>query len=505
MDIELPNGAVIEDIPEGTPKSEIMARAIKAGLAKSEDFGIPKVSAAQPSAQRTMPEELTRQAGLLGRAAVEGFTSPATAVLEGVRGAYNLGANIVGSPSRMPSFVQAQSQGLTSLGVPTPETPVERAAQSGAQAIAGTASLAGTLGSKIPALMQNMTQQLAGAGAAGAAAQPTAEAVKEFTGSDLAATVAALGVGAKAAGVAGRAAGSAMAEKPTLYTMDQIKQRAQQSYAAMDDAGVQLKPNSVSSMIDNVKSKLNTARYIEENDAPVKGVLDRFTSMLGVDEPISFTKLEQMRGMANDLKTKPDANIKRLGSVMVDTIDNYISKINGNDIVSSKGSIDDAVKNVMSARKDWRNASRASVLDDALNVAEAKALDQKASESELIRRGFINIAASKEKMRLFSDSEQNLIKSVAKGGSLDPILSTIGQFNPFRAKLATAATLSVGAASPAAGLGMAAAGLTADKIQGLLRRRAAELATKQIASGAAPEIQPGYQYSGLLGGALTRP
>jgi hypothetical protein len=38
MDIELPNGVVIQDIPEGTSKNEVMAKAIKAGLATPEDF-----------------------------------------------------------------------------------------------------------------------------------------------------------------------------------------------------------------------------------------------------------------------------------------------------------------------------------------------------------------------------------------------------------------------------------------------------------------------------------
>lgn len=40
MDIELPNGTVIKDIPEGTPRSVVMEKAIKAGLAKPEDFGV---------------------------------------------------------------------------------------------------------------------------------------------------------------------------------------------------------------------------------------------------------------------------------------------------------------------------------------------------------------------------------------------------------------------------------------------------------------------------------
>jgi hypothetical protein len=40
MDIELPNGVIIEGVPEGTTSDEIMNKAIKSGLATPEDFGI---------------------------------------------------------------------------------------------------------------------------------------------------------------------------------------------------------------------------------------------------------------------------------------------------------------------------------------------------------------------------------------------------------------------------------------------------------------------------------
>lgn len=40
MDIELPNGTIIQEVPEGTSKADVMAKAIKAGLAKQEDFPV---------------------------------------------------------------------------------------------------------------------------------------------------------------------------------------------------------------------------------------------------------------------------------------------------------------------------------------------------------------------------------------------------------------------------------------------------------------------------------
>lgn len=41
MDIELPNGKVIQGVPDGTPKAEIMRKAIAAGYATEADFGQP--------------------------------------------------------------------------------------------------------------------------------------------------------------------------------------------------------------------------------------------------------------------------------------------------------------------------------------------------------------------------------------------------------------------------------------------------------------------------------
>ena len=87
----------------------------------------------QAPEKRSLGQELARQVGLTGRAAYEGFTSPATAVLEAGRGLYNIGAGLMGSESRIPSFAQAQGQMLTQAGVPEPQTTGERAAQAGAQ------------------------------------------------------------------------------------------------------------------------------------------------------------------------------------------------------------------------------------------------------------------------------------------------------------------------------------------------------------------------------------
>lgn len=460
----------------------------------------------QAPEQRSLGQEIGRQVGLTGRALYEGFTAPATAVLEAGRGLYNVGANLMGSESRLPSVAQAQSQMLTQAGVPAPENRLERAVQAGAQGMAGTAGLA-KMAPSIPALAGDLARQIPVSAVAGLVSQPTAEVVKDYTGSDLAATVAAVGMGTLAAGASGRAIGAATADKKPIYTMDEIKQRASKSYRAMDDSGVAIKPQSVLDMLNDTRQKLMDARMIPNTDQAnaVNASLKQMESIVGTGR-VSFTKLEKLRQIGNDLRGSKDADVARLGNVIVDNMDNYITKLNNQDLIAGKAGLDDAVKNLVNARKDWRNASRAQVLEDALNVAEIKKEMPNASESELIRRGFVNIAANKQKMNLFNKEEQNIIKSVIQGGSLDPMLSFAAQFNPARSKLSAAA---YGAAamggSPTTAAGLAATGYTADTIQSILRRRAAQQAANAIASGQTQGPPRNLAYRGLFTTGLVPP
>lgn len=489
------------ELPDGLSNEQALAK-IKTYLGQTATPAAPATTPAQP---RSALGEVGRQLGLTGRAAYEAFTAPATAALEFGRNVANVGANLLGLEGRVPSVAQAQSQMLSRAGLPEPETGLERAVQAGTQAMASTGGLA-AVAPKVPALAADLVRQIPAAAAAGATSQATAEAVKETTGSDLAATLAGVGLGALAAGATGRVAGAVSAEKPQLFTMQQIKQRASKSYNAMDEAGVTLKPQSALGMVDDIKMKLDEARMVPGTDQAkeVNARLDQISKMIGT-ERVSFTKLEKMRGMLNDLRASKDADVQRLGKVAVDQVDNYIANISGRDVIAGKEGLDKAVASVMSARKDWRNASRAQVLDDALNVAEAKALDPKASESELIRRGFINIASNKDKMKLFTENEQNVIKSVARGGSLDPLLTFAARFNPERPGIALLGTAGIAAGNPALAAGVAGGGYLADKLQAQLRRQAAEQATRTIASGAARAPQTNLAYRGLFTTGLIPP
>ena len=494
------------ELPDGLSNEAALAK-IKASLGgepSAQPVQEPQVPV-ETSAEPSIAQQLKRQAGLAGRAIYEGVTAPATTVLEGVKGAYNLGSALLGSESRMPSAAQAQSQFLTEKGFPEPQTMPERAAQAGMQGLYSAGNLARVLPKTI--FGQDLVRQLPAATVAPAVAQPVAEVTKEITGSDLAATVAGIGVGVLAGSGAANFAGKLAEGKQPVLTMQDVKQRAGRAYTKVDDLGIVLSDQGAKDLLGKVSTDLNAARYLPENAPAVQTVLNKYESIVGKGN-VSFNDVDQMRQLAGDLLKSSDKNIYRLGKQMTSSIDDYVANLSPKNIVAGQGGIDEAVKTIMSARKDWRNLSRATTLDDILNIADARALDPKASESELVRRGFINLVANKEKFGLFSKDEQAVIRKVASGGNLDTVLSFVARFNPERSQLIAGGVVGSGIASTESlkyTVPIAAAGFTADKLQSRLRQQAAQQAMSGLLSGTTQPPTQSMNWRGLMSGATNPP
>jgi hypothetical protein len=495
------------ELPDGLSNEAALAK-IKASLGEAE--GQPSAQPATPPTAQAPKEPglgdlLRRQLGLATRAVVTGVSAPANIVTDFLSGAVNVGANIVGSEKRMPYLSKEQSKGLTQLGVPEPETGIERAAQAGMQGLVSAGGMAATAPKSI--FGADLVRQLPAATAAPMVAQPVAEATKEITGSDMAATIAALGVSGAVGKTTGDISGRIATGKQPTTTMADVQQKATRAYTKVSDQGIEISGQNATSLVDKIKTRLDAVDYIPENAAPVANILNKYESILQRGN-ITFDNVEQMRRLANNLKGNPDKNIRRLASEMVDSIDEHVAALSPKDVVSGSGGIDVAVKTIMEARKDFRNLSRASTLDNILNVAETKALNPSASESELIRQGFIGLAANKNKMNLFSKDEQNAIKAVAKGSSLDPLLTLMAKFNPQRSQLITGGAVGFGVGSPETlkySIPIAAAGYGADKLQALIRRQSAEKAMSGLLTGTTPGPQPSYYTRGLLSTMMNPP
>lgn len=487
--ITAPNGKEYEiTAPEGATQDQVLE------YAKQNYQSLPETQV-QPSS--SMTDQLGRQLGLTGRAAIQGLSAPVNVAADFLSGAYNVGANLLGSESRMPYLSQEQAKGLTQVGFPEPQGGLEKAVQAGTQAMVTT-----PIG---PAsLTRNLVQQVPAAGASGMAAEPTAQAVKELTGSDLAATIASFGVGTVVGQATGKTAAALTEAKTPPVTMQDIQQRASRAYTKVSNLGIELKPQTATSIVDDVKANLNKERFLPENAPSIQTVLNKYDSILSKGS-VSFDELDQMRQIANDLKGDKDGNVRRLAGVMVSSIDDRIAKLSPSEVSAGKGGVDEAVKTIMEARKDWRNLSRASTIENILNTAEIRSANPNASEGELIRQGFINLAANKNKMRLFTENEQNAIKSVTSGGSLDSLLSIIAKFDPTRRNVLGAGAAIGATMKPEIGVPVMAAGIGAEQMQNWLRSRAAQKVQSGLLTGTTQPPSPSYGFRGLLSSVLNQP
>jgi hypothetical protein len=364
------------------------------------------------------------------------------------------------------------------------------------------AALSGTSAALAP-LRQNLPQQVAAAGAGGTAAQKTQEVVQEATDNPIASVIAGLAAGTVAGSLGAKGLASATSKREPLMTLDEIKRRAQQSYSKMEEQGIFIKPKSVLDNFNTIEEKLIAQNFNSKLDdhRPVAQVLEKVREMTGTQR-VPFTKLEQMRSALNDLKGAKEPATRKYAGQAVAELDSYIAQLKGSDIIAGKGNVGTAVKAVQDARKDWRNLSRASVLEDALNVAEAKALDPKASEGELIRRQLINLAGNKDKMRSFSERERNAIKSVASGPAVDPLLSLLARFNPERSQLVTAGTAFTAGTNPALAAAVSGTGFAADKLQSAMRQRSLNRLISDVSQGTVPQIPENMAWRGMLSGIM---
>jgi hypothetical protein len=461
--VTAPDGKEYEiTAPEGATQEQVLKYA-------QENF--PKASPAPSTGS-----QILRQLGLTARAGITGAATIPAMLAEPFAAA-------AGVPDQMGRLQGA----LTRLGLPEPSGALERAVQAGAGAVAGvpaTAALSG--GSKLlEPLRQNIGTQMAVAGPAGTVSQAAAEQVTETTESPTAGLIAGFLAGTAAGKTAAKGVSAATDTRAPSLTLDQIKKRSQDQYTVMQQQGVAVKPKSVLDAFDGIEANMRKAGFdpeIVDTHKPVYQQLESFRKAVGTQR-VDFDRLEKMRGQLSDLRSSNDTTTRRYAGKAVAELDSYIASLGPKDILSNKGSLDAAVKAVANARQDWRNMSKASILEDALNTAEAKALDPKASEGELLRRQLINLAADKNKIRQFSTAEQAAIRKAATGGTLDPLLSLAARFNPERSQLVAAGTFGAGITNPALGIGIGAGGFAADRALGAMRRRAAETLIRDVASG----------------------
>jgi hypothetical protein len=490
---------------------------IAAVLKGSESAPQEAPAAQQPS----MVSELGRQLGLTARAGITGLSAVPNAVADFASGAANLGLQAVGSDRRVPYLSQLQQQALDQT-LPTPRPGLEQKVQTGAEAVAGMM----TPGMRLPMASQAegaTARQVVGRGMSEAAAtatgaivgQSAAQQAQELTGSPWAALAAGLATGTVAGSAVGKTGFALTGPRQEPVTIDQIRQRASRSFEAVDNAGVAVRTDTLKNkLMPNIESELRAANYdpdIVSAHKPIQENLKLFQQITD-NKIVDFRRLEKIRSTFSGLAQGTD-DTARLANVVKNEIDSYLGNISPKDtLVLSGQNSKEVFKTLENARKDWRNQSRAQVLQDILDSSTARMEGTTGPTGDVLKAKLVNLTSNVEKMKQFSSREQNVIKAAAQSTDLDSLLSLLSKFNPQRGfaqtaglgGAATAATTGQGATAVMGGigLGMAGSGYLADKALASMRQREMKNLIGQIASGNLQTPKQGFAVPGLFGATM---
>ncbi len=248
MDVRLPDGTIIKNVPDGTTKADLVTKLQGNGMAVPSEW-LQAAPAAQPvqeagqSLNRGL-SDIPRQLGLTARYALEGPAQAAQIFTEPVAGLMRMGG-INTKP-----LGQVASGFADAIGLPKPQTAQERVVGDATRLLAGTGGMLGA--SRAMAQLPGMV----GTVGAGMAANPTAQLTsatgagtmgglsREGGGSEMQQAGAAL-IGGIAGGLVPGAAGSAvnagkrLLNRLTPQQMDvqisQVLQRAGMDYSQVPE------------------------------------------------------------------------------------------------------------------------------------------------------------------------------------------------------------------------------------------------------------------------------
>jgi len=286
-----------------------------------------------------------------------------------------------------------------------------------------------------------MGQQLAGGAVGGLAYGGT----KEVTDNPILQALAGLGGGLIGSGSV--AAMSNRAARASIPSADQIKQMANQSYKASEEAGAIIKPEAVQRLMTSVTDDLAEQAYIPLNAPKVAGVLDELSRISQGN--VTLKGLDALRQAARDVANSTDAAEARLGLRMIDKIDDLVQNLKPADIVQGQG--DDAVNALLKARSLWGNSRKAQLVDDAIESAGLRAASTGSGGNveNAIRQNLRRIVDNPKLRKGFSKSELAEIKKVVSGSNTQNLLRLVGKLSPQGSGLMAALGIGATAANPA--------------------------------------------------------
>jgi len=325
--------------------------------------------------KRGIGQDLGRQAGLSGRAIAGGLAQMVEPFTEPVR--YLMNKALPGNP--IGNIEAATDDVATSMGVPEPESERERNVQGIGRFATGFAGGFGGANKVDDAVMG-------------------------------------------ALGMANRA-------KPIVPTAEGVKETANRLYKEADDSGLVIRNESFGNFVNELGDLVKTTGIDKDIHPNATAAIRRLSEAAEEGKDIKIQEFDILRRVANAARGSMQADERRIGSEIVNAMDDYMGSIGKVDV--SSGNPATAHEALTAARQAWTKVSKSDQIQEAVEKSALDAGNYTGSGFEnALRKNFRQIAKNSKRMRGFSPEERLAVKKIASGGTIDNAMRMLGKLAP---------------------------------------------------------------------------
>lgn len=218
-------------------------------------------------------------------------------------------------------------------------------------------------------------------------------------------------------------------EKPNVLTTPELKQQSQAAYKAADDAGIQIKPDAFRNMVASILPEVKKAGFDKDIQPAAAAALRRLGTEIENGSAPTLSELDILRQVAKGAASKPDANERRISRIITGKMDDFVSNLKPEDLISGDSEAGNAA--LLQARQLWTQYIKGDKIDQLFEKAANNSSNYSAGGYELaLRNQFKALANNPNRMRQFSADEQDAIKNVVRGDLTQNTMTKLGKFSP---------------------------------------------------------------------------
>lgn len=493
FNVEMPDGTIIQDVPDGTTKDQIQAK-YQAHLS---------AKAAPPIGDQ--PSILDRiAASPIGRLAHDVIGGTIEGALQGPDNVNQALSAVIGD--QIPTsraLIEQPYQAALARNRNTPGYAAARAKADAAVKGFGGGGVTDQLTAPLNSAIAGLTAAPGGLDMMNAASDAQTAAQQGFSAQHpILSTAAQIGGGLLLAPKLPTPNAPSVQAIPSIAD---LKSAAGQAYDRVDQAGHVISAPSYDNMVGDLQQTLANEGIDKTLHPNALAAYNRLEEAKG--QPITFNGLDTMRKIAGDAIGASVANKadQRLGYVIQNHIDDFVNGLTPNDLIGRSDPAG-AVNDLAQARDLWSRASQASIIQKQIDKAGIKAQGYSQSGMEnALRAQFRQLALNDKAMARLSPEVRDAVLAVAKGSPVSNILRAVGKYAP-HGPVATMAGLGTGmmlggpmgaAEGGMASLAVPMAGEAARASATAMTKAAAKRALDTAALGQAPTITTAFRAPSL--------